>query len=125
MSPIGWRWSFWIGLIISALILPIILLSPETFEPVLLKQKARQLQEQTGNYNIISPMELEKRDLKQIITIALARPIRMFVRESIVLFNSLYLALVFALFFLYFQTYPIIFHGMTSTLSQLRLNHRI
>jgi MFS family permease len=111
ISVIGWRWSFWIGLIVAVLTLPIVILSPETYEPVLLRNRARRLRKETGIDNIASPIELENRGVRQMITVALARPFRMLIHESIVLFCCLYLSLVYAIFFLYFQTYPIIFQG--------------
>ena len=88
---------------------------PESYEPIILKKRARKLRKETGNNNIVAPAELEKHSIKRTITVTLTRPIRMMIHESIVLFSCLYLCLVYAVFFLYFQVYPVIFRGIFST----------
>ena len=87
---------------------------PETYLPVLLAQKARNLRKETGNENIFAMSELERKGPKHMITVVLTRPFRMLVHESIVLFTCIYLALAYAIFYLYFQAYPIIFQGPDS-----------
>ena len=85
---------------------------PESYEPIILKQRAKKLRKESGNNNIVAPAELEKNSIKRTITVTLTRPIRMMIHESIVLFSCLYLCLVYAIFFLYFQVYPFIFRGI-------------
>ncbi|EGD97397.1 membrane transporter [Trichophyton tonsurans CBS 112818] len=109
ISAVNWRWSFWVGLIFAGLTAPIVLLTPETYAPVLLQQRARKLRKETGDDKIVSALDLEKKGIKETLTVTLTRPIRMIIFESIVLFTCLYLALVYAIFFMYFQTYPLIF----------------
>ena len=65
----------------------------------------------TGNPNIFAPIELEKKGARQMFTVTLTRPIRMLAFEAIVLFTCLYLALAYAIFYMFFQAYPIIFQG--------------
>ena len=86
---------------------------PETYAPVILKQRAKKLRKETGNPNIVAPRDLDERSMKQTLAINLSRPFYMLVREPIVLFTCLYLALAFSIFYLYFQAYPIIFEGMS------------
>lgn len=94
---------------------------PETYEPVILQKRARKLRKESGNNSIVAPMELEKRTIKQTITVTLTRPIRMIIHELIVLFSCLYVSLVYSIFFLYFQTYPVIFRGTVTALPTLKL----
>ena len=84
---------------------------PETYGPVVLKRRAQKLRKDTGNSSIVSPLELASRDLKQMMLITVSRPFRMIFHESIVSLTSLYLALAYAIFYLYFEAYPIIFQG--------------
>lgn len=84
---------------------------PETYGPVVLKQRAIKLRKDTGNSNIVSPLEVESRDIRQMFLITISRPFRMILHESIVSLTSLYLALAYAIFYLYFEAYPIIFQG--------------
>lgn len=91
---------------------------PETYGPIILKRRAAQLRKETGHNKIVSQFDIEdRRNLKKMAKVTLTRPMRMFVRESIVLFTCLYLALVYAIFYLFFQAYPLIFtdlYGMGS-----------
>ena len=48
--------------------------------------------------------------MKKTISVALIRPFRMFA-EPIVLAVSLFMAMVYAIFYLFFEAYPIIFGG--------------
>ncbi|TGO44045.1 hypothetical protein BCON_0628g00030 [Botryotinia convoluta] len=113
ISPVlGWRWTFWIGLIVAgASWVPLVFL-PETYGPVLLLKRAKQLRKETGDSEIIAPIELEKQDLKQMMTVTLTRPIRMLFFELIVLAACTYLALAYGIFYMYFEAYPIIFEGI-------------
>ena len=78
---------------------------------MVLKRRAQKLRKDTGNSSIVSPLELDSRDLKQMMLITVSRPFRMIFHESIVSLTSLYLALAYAIFYLYFEAYPIIFQG--------------
>ncbi|KAK3176210.1 hypothetical protein OEA41_007533 [Lepraria neglecta] len=83
----------------------------QTYGPVILARRAKSLRISTGNANIQAPLATEKRDLRQIITVVLARPI-LIITEPIVACTDLFLALEYAVFFLYFEAYPIIFKGI-------------
>lgn len=117
LSTISWRWTFWCGLMLAGAALPFLVFLPETYLPVLEHRKAKKLREETGNQDLIAPCELEKKDVRHIITVVLTRPFRMILYESIVLFSCLYLSLAYAIFYLYFQAYPIIFQGPQSRLT--------
>lgn len=97
---------------------------PETYGPVVLKRRAMKLREDTGNSNIVSPLEVESRDIRQMFLITISRPFRMILHESIVSLTSLYLALAYAIFYLYFEAYPIIFQGWLS-FSRLFASHHL
>ena len=84
---------------------------PETYAPVILKRRAQKLRKDTGNSTIASPLEIQSRNIKEMMIITISRPFRMLFHESIVSLSSLYLALAYAIFYLYFEAYPIIFQG--------------
>ena len=84
---------------------------PETYGPVILQKRAKCLRAETGNPHIFAPMDLEKKGAKQMLTITLTRPLRMLVFEAIVLCSCLYLALIYAIFYLFFEAYPLVFQG--------------
>ncbi|KAK8039869.1 major facilitator superfamily transporter [Apiospora rasikravindrae] len=111
-TSIGWRWTFWIGLIYAGLtFIPVILL-PETYAPVLLARKAAALRKRDPESNVYAAAELEDRDLKQLVTVVLTRPMRMILTELIVSSVCMYLALVYAIFYMSFQAFPRIFQDL-------------
>ena len=69
------------------------------------------MRKETGNDNLFAPKELEKKGAKQLITVTLTRPVRMIIYEAVVLFTCLYLSLAYAIFYMYFEAYPIVFQG--------------
>lgn len=109
-----WRWAFWFGLIFAGATLPCNLMIPETYAPVLLRRKAAKMRKETGNMQIIAKSELIPQTWGYIITNVMTRPFRMLVHESIVLFTCLYLSLAYAIYYMYFQSYPLLFLGNDS-----------
>lgn len=70
------------------------------------------MRKETGNPNIFAPIELEKKGARQLITVTLTRPVRMILFEAIVLFTCVYLSIAYAVFYLFFEAYPLIFQGI-------------
>lgn len=101
--------------------LPLVVFMPESYGPVILKRRARYLRKETGNTSIVAALELQKGGAKEMITKTCTRPIRMLFSESIVLFTSVYLSLAYAIFYIYFQAYPIIFQGKNFAYNFYRL----
>lgn len=112
ISPVSWRWSYWALLILAGLTWPAVLCMPETYAPIVLKRRARKLRKQMGNPNILAPIEVRPIKMKELIVVVLTRPVRMFCTEAIVMSTCLYLALVYGIFYMCFQAYPIIFEGI-------------
>jgi MFS family permease len=109
---IGWRWAFWIGLIFAGASMVLLLFLPETYGPILLANRASALRKATGNSQIFAPIELEKKGLKQMVSVTLTRPLRMIYFELIVAATCAYLAVAYGIFYMYFEAYPIIFQGV-------------
>ena len=89
---ISWSWAFWIGAIFAGVSWPLFFFFPETYGPVILKNRAQRLRKETGDESIIAPIELEKTDFRHIVTTVLTRPLRMIIFEPLVLFTCLYLS---------------------------------
>lgn len=119
-STIDWRLTFWIGLALVGLGLPALITLPETYVPVIrrrLKQKARKAErasqaEKASRDDPDMPALTKTETLSGNIQVIFARPFTMMVREPVVLFSSLYMALVYSILYLFFQAYPIIFQGV-------------
>lgn len=63
---------------------------------------------------VIAPRDLEETDMAQLLTVVLTRPIRMLISEPIVSATCAYLALVYTIFYMSFQAFPIIFSQLYS-----------
>lgn len=110
----SWRWVFGVGTLFAAVTLPLIAMMPETYTPVLLSRKAARLRRETGDQEIIAKTDLHKRSPREVITVVMTRPYRMLVQELIVSCVCVYCALAYAIFYMYFEAYPIIFQGPDS-----------
>lgn len=111
-TTIGWRWAFWIGLMYAGTtLLPLFFLLPETYGPILLLQRARNLRLTNPNAHVVAPRELEdnQHSLSELTTIVLTRPIRMILMEPIVSTSCAYISLCYAIFYMTFEAYPFIF----------------
>lgn len=111
ISVVDWRWTFWVGLIIAGMTWVPLVLMPETYAPVILKQRAARLRKETGDPNIFAPIEIENKGWKYVVLVVLTRPIRMMLFEWLVLFCCIYLSFVYAVFYMFFQAYPIMYKG--------------
>jgi hypothetical protein len=89
-----------------------IIFLPETFGPVLLARRARKMRNEDPSSRVLAPRDLEKTDLNLLLTAVITRPLHMLVSELIVGATSAYLALLFAIFYLSFQAFPIIFQQL-------------
>lgn len=76
--------------------IPVVFLLPETYAPVLLTRRAQKLRKADPTVQVYAAFELEEKDIKQVVTKVLTRPIRMLFTELIVTATCLYLALVYA-----------------------------
>lgn len=112
VSVISWRWTFGCGSILAAVTWIPLLLYPETYGPVLLAHRAKRLREEHDDPNIVAPIELEKVNFAHVIQVVLTRPARMLMHEPIVNLSCLYVSVAYGVFYIFFQSYPLIFGGI-------------
>ncbi|KAL4739985.1 major facilitator superfamily domain-containing protein [Aspergillus similis] len=108
-ESIGWRWTFWIIIILAGVSFTTsIFFLRETNAAVLLGWKAARLRKETGNAALISKMD---RGLtpRQLFVRAITRPTKLLILSPIVLLLSLLCAFVFGLLFMLFTTFPTVF----------------
>lgn len=95
MSYLGWRWTAWITLIMAALFGSIgFFVIPETFAPVLLRRRARQLRYETKNWALHAKIEESPVNFGVIVQKYLVRPFVMLVQEPILVLITIYISLV-------------------------------
>jgi MFS family permease len=105
-SQMSWRWPFWIAGMIAALGLPLVLTLPETYAPVLHNKAVMRRSNKHGeDAESRQQLELKPFDVQKIFL----RPVTLLVTEPILFCTSAYLALAYAIFYLLFQAYPVIF----------------
>jgi MFS family permease len=85
--------------------------SLETYGPVILLHRARKLRRAHPERGYIAPLELETGNWQDIATRVLTRPVRMFFTEKMVTCVCIYCALIYAIFYLYFEAYALIFQA--------------
>jgi multidrug resistance protein len=112
ISPISWRWSFWVGLIFAGVTVVPLALIPETYGPKILKNRAVKLRKETQNENLRAPSEINKSSFRHIVTVVLTRPLRMFFHEPLVFFTCIYLSFSYSIFYMFFQSFPIIYEDI-------------
>ncbi|KAL6450057.1 CYHR Cycloheximide resistance protein [Candida maltosa Xu316] len=108
----GWRWSFWFMAILSGVCFIVLGVSlPETYGKTLLRRKAERLRRLTGNNRIISEGELEDghKSASQLLVSLLWRPLEITMLEPVVFLIDIYIALVYSIMYLFFESVPIVF----------------
>ncbi|PYI16415.1 MFS general substrate transporter, partial [Aspergillus violaceofuscus CBS 115571] len=110
----GWRWVEGFLALLAALIWVLMaVFIPETYAPVLLRQRARRLSQLTGRV-YRSKIELDKGpvSLPRLLKTTLSRPWVLLFREPIVLLFALYIAIVYGTLYMFFSAFPIVYEDI-------------
>jgi multidrug resistance protein len=122
----GWRWLYWIQLILSGVIWIFISFTvPETYAPKLLANRAKKLRKETGDSKFVTEQDLDTRPFTQRLSLFLLRPFQLLFRELIVFFISLYMSVLYGLLYMFFVAFPIVYQrGKVRTLEYPQYIHR-
>ncbi|KAL4877625.1 MFS general substrate transporter [Aspergillus karnatakaensis] len=113
----NWHWVSWEMLWLSA---PVLLIwtffIPETSASTILYYRARRLRRITGNDRYRTKEEIDrinaKTTTKSIIYDAIIKPIEINILDPAVLFSTVYTSLIYAIFYSFFESFPLIFEGI-------------
>ncbi|KAJ9144272.1 MFS transporter [Pleurostoma richardsiae] len=108
----GWKWPIWELMWLSGFaLLMFVFLLPETSATNILYRRTRRLRKLTGNEKLISEPELAGKDMKvkDIAMMVLVRPFTLLFTEPIVLALNMYIALIYGLLYIWFESFPIVF----------------
>ncbi|GME25675.1 putative mfs multidrug transporter protein [Neofusicoccum parvum] len=105
---LGWRWTNWVVMCCSGTSLFLMMLVKETYAPTILRKRAAQLRKETGNQRWWCRYD-DKAEFWPLLKTNLSRPLIMALTEPICIFWNLYIAVVYAILYLCFVAYPIIF----------------
>ncbi|KAK4667757.1 uncharacterized protein QC764_704880 [Podospora pseudoanserina] len=110
-QTIGWRWDFWIVLIISVVVCGLTeLFNQETNPRVLIERKVKRLASESGRKDLRSCFETgEQMSQKRILLNGLVRPTKMLFLSPLVFFVSIYIAFTYGTLYLLFTTIPLVF----------------
>lgn len=107
----GWRWTIWmIVWLTSFVVVMMFFFNPETSAANILYRRAHRLRKATGNERLRSQSEIDalhhtfKDDL-----VVLGRAFTLIFTEPIVFVMDLYVALLYGVLFIWFESFPLVF----------------
>lgn len=109
----GWRWVMgFMAAFSGALWIVGSLFIPETYAPVLLRQRAKKLSKMTGKV-YLTEMDAQrgKVTLSQALKTSLSRPWILLLKEPIVFLLSIYMAIIYGTLYMLFSAFPIVYEG--------------
>ncbi|KAJ5287196.1 MFS multidrug transporter [Penicillium angulare] len=125
-ETIGWRWVFWVLLILGAVVsLGIEFLNQETYAIVLIRRKTERLSKELGRSDLRSaytPNQEKNPSLGKMLKHGLRRPVILYFKSPIVALLSTYIAFVYGLLYLFFTTISNVFkttYGWSTGISGL------
>lgn len=112
-ETIGWRWDFWIVLMVAATIsIMIEIFNQETSHKVLIEKKVARLKIELGREDLRSCYDtsgLRKQSLKRVLANGLIRPLKMLFLSPIMLLLTIYISFTYGTLYLLFTTIPTVF----------------
>ncbi|KAI4161195.1 MAG: hypothetical protein LQ342_005091 [Letrouitia transgressa] len=110
---LGWRFDGYWVLIMNALAAGFaIFFQYETYPAVILASKAAEIRARTGNWAIHAPHDNIQVDFRELVTKYFTRPAVMLVTEPVLFLVSFYMSFIYALIYLFFTAYPLVFEGV-------------
>ncbi|PNS15639.1 hypothetical protein CAC42_4091 [Sphaceloma murrayae] len=114
-SDLGWRSTVWItfvaGVITTAMAM---YATPETFQPVILRRRAKRLRLATRNFALHALSEEQPIDLQVFVRKYLTKPLSLFMQEPILVIFTIYMSLAYGILYLTFVMYPVAFITLRS-----------
>lgn len=106
---LNYRWLFYIMCIWSGVLtLMVFFFVPETYEPVLLKKKAKRLRKETGDLRYYAPLDVAKTSLFESIVMSSKRPLLLITRDYMTLALAFYSGFILAIIYMFFVSFPYI-----------------
>jgi DHA1 family multidrug resistance protein-like MFS transporter len=110
-----WRWTFYETLILSGFTFVLLFLCmPETSAEYILTKRAQRLRANTGNQDLKSTAEVHagNKDWMKLIAYHLTMPFKITFLDPSVLFINLYTALVYGIYYSFFESFPLVYINM-------------
>jgi DHA1 family multidrug resistance protein-like MFS transporter len=122
---LNWRWDFYVLLWFGGITWILMLTIPETLPAQVLTNKARRIRSTKipGYEDVHSPAEVHHKGLLDLFKVALSRPWQILL-DPIAFFVAIYMSINYALLYMLFTIYPIVFQqkrGWNSGVGELPL----
>ncbi|KAF8315820.1 MFS general substrate transporter [Clavulina sp. PMI_390] len=109
-SGTDWRWVFWVLSIAGAFLSVLTVFTfDETFGPTVLVKKAAHKRKETGDDRWYAALEAKKMPIGQTAKEIFIKPWEIFFQEPILLAIHSYMTFQYALLYLNFESYPVVF----------------
>lgn len=111
----SWNWAIWELMWLSGFCLALLVgLLPETSSANILYRRARRLRKVTGDARLVCEPELAGRDMtgRDMVVMTLVKPFSLLLTEPIVFALDLYIALIYGLLYIWFESFPIVYNGI-------------
>jgi MFS transporter, DHA1 family, multidrug resistance protein len=108
----GWTWTIWELMWLSGFTLVVLIfLMPETSSANILYRRTMRLRRLTGNTKLICEPQLmgETMSGREIVMMTLVRPFLLCFTEPMVFLLNMYIALIYGLLYIWFESFPIVF----------------
>lgn len=106
----GWRWTFGVSGIVLAFLLSLFVLTvPETRAGVILDRRAKKLRRNDPRYYTSHEKAKSERSVRELYKETVGRPLFMLFTEPIVFWFALFDAVNYAVIYIFFEAYPLIF----------------
>ncbi|KAH8803487.1 major facilitator superfamily domain-containing protein [Xylogone sp. PMI_703] len=108
----NWRWPQWETLWFSApIFLALLFFMPETNPDTILMQRAQRIRQITKRSDIKSQSEINQSHMssREITYFALIKPWEINILDPSVLFTTVYISLVYATFYSFFESFPLVY----------------
>ncbi|KAF9695857.1 hypothetical protein EKO04_006252 [Ascochyta lentis] len=108
----GWKWTIWELLWLSSFCLIFLFFFlPETSSPNILHRRTKRLRKLTGNDKLTCEPDMMSAEMKpkDVVQMSLLKPITLNFQEPIVFLLNLYIALIYGLLYIWFESFPLVF----------------
>lgn len=110
---IHWRWTYYVLLIWSGImVLLIVFVVPETYAPVVLRNKARKLRRDTGDDRYMAKIEMVEKSIARTVLKSLYRPFLILFLDPMCFSLCLFSAILLGILYLFFGAFALVFSSV-------------
>ncbi|KAK7402493.1 hypothetical protein QQX98_011771 [Neonectria punicea] len=110
---VDWRWTYYMLLIWAvAILVSIVFLVPETYHPILVRDKARKMRKETSDERWQAPNEKVQKSVLNAIGHSLLKPFQLLIFEPMCLNLCIFSAILLGILYLFFGAFPLVFRDV-------------